>query len=279
FRRDAALILAAFPDLLDWLQHKPSRVIAHAGHWPNLLRVGQHFCAHPRPDCYIRELPLPISTKFIEQQQTILRELLEQVLPADAIDLTAKKFTARFGLRDKEPWIRLRLLDAALRDQYRLPCDALAIPLSHLARLDWQPPRVIITENEVTFLTLPMLAGSIGVWGEGFQASVLADVPWLAECHLLYWGDIDAHGFQILSQLRAAFPHTKAIMMDQATFKEFEALTGKGESLTTAPPHLTADETKLFQYVATHRLRLEQEHISHAYAVNQLQSALDNQLL
>ena len=72
-------------------------------------------------------------------------------------------------------------------------------------------------ENLVNFLTLPRYAGSVGFFGSGFAVHLLAEVEWLHHCKIIYWGDIDAHGFQILSDLRGHFPHVHSVMMDQQT--------------------------------------------------------------
>src|SRR5262249_1385055 len=56
-----------------------------------------YFVEHPRPQCYIRELPVRVHTKFVEQHAGILRELLEFLLPPEAIQPDAKTFTQRFG--------------------------------------------------------------------------------------------------------------------------------------------------------------------------------------
>ncbi len=42
-------------------------------------------------------------------------------------------------------------------------------------------------------------------------------VEWLRETELLYWGDLDAAGFQIVNQLRGYFPNLQTFLMDKAT--------------------------------------------------------------
>ncbi len=64
-------------------------------------------------------------------------------------------------------------------------------------------------------------------------------------------------------------------MMDEATFDAFEQFAGSG---TPCPaglmPQLTSPEQQLFERLAAGNIRLEQEHISHAFAVRRLQQVV-----
>lgn len=272
FRQDVALIRAQLPQLEAWLQQYPQKVIAQHGLWSDLLAVCSYFLDHPRPGLYIRELPINVHTKFLEQHRGIARELLEQLLPPESIRQDATTFEQRFGLREKEPFVRLRLLDQQLHTSHDLPLSELSVPLSQcpaLAFLSCQ--RCIITENEMTFLTLPPQRRTFALFGGGFQVSNLRSISWLATCPILYWGDLDAHGFQILSSLRSLFPHVTSLMMDQETLSAFSAFCVPGTpTLVRQLPHLTHAEHALFLHLAENNLRLEQEHISHAYTVKKL---------
>lgn len=89
-------------------------------------------------------------------------------------------------------------------------------------------------------------------------------VHWLSECPIFYWGDLDAHGFEILSQLRGLFPHIVSLMMEEETLHTFTDLCVLGPSFSTLSlPHLTQKEHALFVRLAEEKTRLEQEHISH----------------
>ena len=272
FCRDVALIRARLPQLEAWLVQYPQRVIEHHDAWPDLLAVCAYFLEHPRPNLYIRELPIAVHTKFIEQHRGILRELLEQLLSAEAIGHDAGTFELRFGVREEEPLIHLRFLDDQLRKHYGLPLSEISVPRSQFAALALGGQRCIVTENKKTFLTLPPFLATFAIFGGGFMVQNLARVPWLTECPILYWGDLDAQGFQILSALRSIFPHVTSVMMDEATLQTFADFCVEGTLCTARHlPYLTPDEQALFLHVATRNIRLEQEHISHAYALERLQ--------
>ena len=95
----------------------------------------------------------------------------------------------------------------------------------------------------MTFLTLPALPNTFALHGGGFKVSGLAAMPWLKECPLIYWGDLDAQGFQILSQLRAIFPHVAALMMNEATLQTFSDFCVAGMPCSDLAPIQRSRET------------------------------------
>jgi hypothetical protein len=277
FQRDVALIREQVPHLEAWMLSYPKKVIEYHSHWLGLLTVCRYFWEHPRPGLYIRELPLSVHTKYVEEHIGILRELLEQLLPAEAIVPDAPTFQQRFGLREEEPVIHARFLDAQLEKRYGIPLSELCAPRSQFARLDLRAQHCMITENKMTFLTLPSLPDTFALHGGGFKVSGLAAIPWLRECLLIYWGDLDAQGFQILSQLRAIFPHVVSLMMNEATLQTFSDFCVAGMPCSVRQlPYLTSEEHTLFLRLTEENIRLEQERISHSYALEQIYQAFRN---
>jgi len=271
FVEDVALIRATLPELEPWLEANPQHVIEQHGTWPDLLRTCSYFCANPRPNMYIRELPIAIHTKFIEQHVPILTRLLEALLPTEAIDMDEKSFEWRYGLRDDPPLVRIRLLDESLQAQLGLPLADVAAPIAQLIALPCERLHCIVVENKMVFLTLPPLPNSIAIFGSGFQVELLRELPWLRTCPIWYWGDLDAQGFQILARLRAIFPQVVSLMMDATTFETFREFAIPGTTCSIAElPQLTPDEHALFTNLARSKLRLEQERISYTYAVRRM---------
>jgi hypothetical protein len=274
FVSDVERIRRRFPALEDWMCANPQAVIDFSGYWDDLLLVCDYFVKHPRPNLYIRELPISVHTKFIEQHSRILRDLLDTLLPEDVITPDANNFSQRFGLKTSPPTMRIRLLEEQLDWQYGLRLDDLTLPVKQLAHLlaeHIRPKTVIIAENLMNFLTLPAHPASVGLFGRGFAAQLLADVRWLHQCRVIYWGDIDAHGFQILSDLRKLFPHVRSVMMDQQTLDDHAEYVVEGNRVRVNRfDGLTDAEAVVAQHVLEHNLRLEQEHIPQAYALIQL---------
>src|ERR1051326_5068614 len=273
FRENLAITRERCPVLVAYLETRPSDIVEFADDWAGLLEVCCYLRLHPRPNLYARELPLSVDTKFVERHQTVLARLLSVALPTSAI-VESERFEERFGLRYEQPQIRLRLLDESLRTTLGVPFGDVALPSEEFQNLGWNNLRVVVSENKMTFLTLPCMARTIGVWGAGNAAALLHSVSWLAYCELFYWGDVDAHGFEILARLREAFPRTKSIMMDAATMIRFRDLCVAGVvSNAQIRPQLTSTEEKAHQLVRSSNLRLEQERIPNQFAAAAIETA------
>jgi hypothetical protein len=256
----------SLPELMPWLERHAPHVTASLDEWDDLLAVCRYFLEHPRPNRYARELPLPVHTKFVEENEGILRRMLDFLLPAEAIEADAFDFARRFGLRYDEPLVRIRALDAQIQPASGWPSDDVSLPVSALEALSFEGCPVVISENKMTFLTLPTIENGLAIWGGGFKLDVLRNAEWLRTCDVYYWGDLDAHGFMMLSRLRSFLPQATSVMMDVETFETFRAFAVSGTpSESTALPNLTPSEQAVFQSLARNNLRLEQERISHDY--------------
>ncbi|MEL6536729.1 MAG: DUF2220 domain-containing protein [Bacteroidota bacterium] len=121
-------------------------------------------------------------------------------------------------------------------------------------------------ENEITYLTFPAVPQAWAVFGSGKAVSRLREVEWLAQTELHYWSDLDAEGFEMLNNLRQSFPHLQSLLMDQATWEAHQPWVVKGSEGKAKPlPYLQPDEQALYQHLAEHNLRLEQERVSVGY--------------
>jgi hypothetical protein len=270
--------------LLPWLEKYALRALALADDWPRILDVIAWIQLHPRPDIYPRQLDLPdIHTKFIEGHRGVLSELLDLVLPPEAIDVHRSgisQFCARYGFRDKPQRVRLRILDAS---HALLPMGTdqdLTLNTDAFDRLESPAKRVFITENEINFLAFPDMAESMVVFGGGYGFEMLANAPWLRQCEIHYWGDIDTHGFAILDQLRASLPDARSLLMDRDTLMAHRSLWTREPSPQRRDlARLTSAEREVFDDLRDNRLgdgvRLEQERIAYSrlhFALSRLQS-------
>jgi hypothetical protein len=272
FQALLAITLRQQPTLLHWLQRQPLRALALAELWSQLLDVVAWLQAHPRPDIYLRQVDLPgVHSKFIESQRGVLSELLDLTLPADAIDTMASgaaQFARRYGFRDKPLRVRLRFLDPE-HSAWVSGADAdYTISQQAFARLAPDVRHVFITENEINFLAFPPAAGSLVVFGAGYGFEAIARAAWLQQCGLHYWGDIDTHGFAILDQLRAQFPHAQSFLMDHDTLLVHQAQwTLEPQPTQRDLPRLNEAERRVYDDLRWRRLRdeplrLEQERIN-----------------
>lgn len=272
------------PAVLPWLAKRPLQALELAAEWPRLLAVVSWLVAHPRPGIYLRQVDLPgVHSKFIEAHRSVLAELLDLALPADAVDhgkTGVAQFAARYGFREKPTRIRLRVLDPAISAVPGLTCPDLTLDADSFSRLDIALRRVFITENETNFLAFPPVSDAIVIFGAGYGWDALARSRWLNRCSIHYWGDIDTHGFGILDQLRGHFAHVESFLMDQATLDAHALHWGEEPTpLLSDLPRLTASERALYDALRDNRirkhLRLEQERIGFHWLTHRLEQLLD----
>lgn len=258
------------PSLMPWLEKRPLQALELADEWPRLLAVVDWVMKHPRPALYLRQVDLPgVHSKFIEAHRAVLTELLDLVLPMDAVDTTktgVAQFAARYGFLDKPTRIRLRILDPGIRALSGTSCPDITLDASSFSQLAIAVRRVFITENETNFLAFPQVPDAMVIFGAGYGWSALAQARWLERCAIHYWGDIDTHGFAILDQLRGHFSHVNSFLMDRATLYAHEPFWGREDKQQRGDLHrLTPEESSLYNDLRDNRiregLRLEQEHL------------------
>jgi len=273
FRELAQQTLAEYPALRPWLERYPFKALEKHAVWPQLRAVCRYFQQHPAPQRFLRELDIPgVDSKFVEQNKGVLRELLDLLLPPETIcqevtALSGAGFERRFGLRHDEPLLRFRLLDPELAGPWGL--SDLSIPLGQFLALDPPCAQVFITENKINGLSFPPVPGSLVIFGLGYGIQTLREVEWLRRKELYYWGDIDTHGFAILSQMRGYFPQIRSLLMDRETLLTYRDLwtTEEAEKRCLAElSYLDGEERRLYDDLRNNRLgeniRLEQERIA-----------------
>ncbi|HEX7003338.1 MAG TPA: Wadjet anti-phage system protein JetD domain-containing protein [Trueperaceae bacterium] len=288
FEQLVATTRAGQPELLAWLEKRPLEALELAPEWPSLMATVKWLRSNPRPDIYIRQIDIQgVDTKFIEKRKRVLAELFELALPPDAVDdewRGAAGFEARYGFRRKPTRLRFRLLDPALSpltpgviEEGGEQADLdFTLPASVVSELRLPVERVFITENEINFLAFPEVPGSLVIFGGGYALDLLAEITWLRECEVHYWGDIDTHGFAILDRLRSYFPSTRSLLMDRETFMAHEGKWGSEKTPVNRDlPRLNTGETELYDDLRCNRLgerlRLEQELISYTVLLAALQ--------
>jgi hypothetical protein len=271
FRILADATAASCPRLLPWLTRRPMQLLKLADRWDKLLATVRWIDERQSPGMYLRQVDVPgVDTKFIERHRGVLAELLDLQLVPDRFDADATDFAARYRFRRKPGYVRFRSPGFAGFTELSVRADEFAAP----------PPetkRAYVVENEITYLAFPRPAGAMVIFGGGYAVDVLEPVGWLTGLDLVYWGDIDTHGFAILNRLRRRFGHARSMLMDRAT------LLAHRDQWVTEPRPLAAtlhlldpEETGLYRDllggVLGPSVRLEQERISFA-AIEQALSA------
>lgn len=267
FKLSVEKITNEFPELKEWIIKNPKKVIDNTNEWESILKVCQYFKQNPKPNLYIRELPIRVHTKFIEKNQSVIKDLLD-IFISEHINKEEKQFEKRFNLKYAEPQIRFKVLDKTISNRFFSGLDDVAIPASQFETLNLPIKKVLVVENKTTLyttLTLPKMNETIAIFGSGYSVYNLKNVNWFGGLELLYWGDIDVQGFEILSQFRTYFPQTRSVLMDKQTFDQFfEDDRGTPTNISTKL-NLTDEEQQLYDILKTNNWRLEQEKIPLEY--------------
>jgi hypothetical protein len=236
---------------------------------------------NPASNLYPRQLPVGgLDSKWLEKRKKLLADLVGVVQDGSTIegDFRTSDFYQRCGLKSPPQLIRLRILDESLRQRTGGLSD-ISAPWDQLAELDLPVIKIFIVENLQTGLAFYDLPGSVVIMRLGYGVDVLGRLPWISNAHSIYWGDLDTHGFAILSRARTYLPALRSILMDEATLLSHENLwtEEKDQHAAETLPLLTDAEQAVYQSIKRNvwgqRVRLEQERINWNVAWNMLQQS------
>lgn len=255
-----------------WALAHPIKALEVGAQWPQLLRASEWLRLNRGSGKYLRQVNVPgIDTKFLENHRRLLAEIL-------GVRRGATDFTADLGLNGKPPRLRLRFEAGAFdlplvltEAEFRVEeFQALA------ARAGRGITRVLLIENEITFLSVPVPPRGVVMWGRGYAVDNPGALSWLHDRDVAYWGDIDSHGFAILNRLRRHLPRVTSVLMDEQTLVTHKDRWVREPRPTAADlAHLTPAEFDLYRDLVTdrfgERIRLEQEYVDWRWALNMLQ--------
>jgi len=258
-RRFEELLAAAqhHPRVREWIVGNPLRALEMEHQMPQLIAAHEWLDVHRGSFRYLREISAPgVDTKFAERYRPVLAAML-------GVSSTSSGFLADLGLRSKPGLVRLRPAPSL---GLPAPLTELALRSEELAQLTLEPRVAVIVENEISYLSVEVPDDGVVIWGRGFDVDNVGRLRWLADADVLYWGDIDTHGFAILDRLRAWLPRTRSVLMDRETLLAHrERWVSEDRPATSVLTRLTHDERNLYlELVADglgQRVRLEQERI------------------
>lgn len=276
------------------------------GDWPATIERGRRRAvelANRFPDL---ERPRHVVTATVDWEDLDFALLLETVgwfrssLPDERARLTPRQVPVE-GIHAKWLNTRRRLVAemAGLDDLGLLPDHPARIHFTYLdpdylaegarrhdslsvgdtSELPYEPAIVLISENKDTAVGFPPLPKGIAVEGEGRGASTHARIDFIANAPLVvYWGDMDADGLEILNEFRGVGVAAQSVLMGLDAFEEWERFgTNRdqhGKDLGARAPrpvdHLTEDEHALYSSLVSRDWRrfrrIEQERIPLAVA-------------
>lgn len=86
----------------------------------------------------------------------------------------------------------------------------------------YRPEVVIITENKDTAIHFPPTPSAVVVEGAGYGGATIAAFDWIVTATtIVYWGDLDAAGFEILDGFRRDGVPAISILMDIETYRAY----------------------------------------------------------
>ena len=248
--------------LVPWLTGHPMRALRMPEAWDRLVATVRWIERHQSPGMYLRQVDVPsVDTKFIERHKGLLAELLDAQLDPSRVNAAAPDFVGRYGFLRKPGYIRFRV-PSGFRG-----FSELTIRTDELTAAPDGITRAYVIENEITYLAFPVHSAAMVIFGGGYAIPVLEPLGWLADLDVVYWGDIDTHGFAILNRLRHHLPHARSMLMDRGTL-----LSHRDHWVTEpSPAAVTLDllapaESALYADLTSdaygRSVRLEQERIS-----------------
>ncbi|MGY1838422.1 MULTISPECIES: Wadjet anti-phage system protein JetD domain-containing protein [unclassified Modestobacter] len=233
-----------------------------------LCRAADWFAAHNATGLTPRQVPIPgLHAKWLNTRRALVRELAG---------------VENLGLLPDHPArIHFTYLDPDHRASGGRAHDSATV--DDRVALPYRPEVVIISENKDTAIHFPPVPGGVSVEGAGTGGSTIAAFDWITSApRVIYWGDMDADGLEILDGFRDAGVPAASILMDPATYDAWEGfgtnVDKNGKPLGPRPPrpvlHLTAAERTLYhQLIApdwTRHRRVEQERIPLSVALGQV---------
>lgn len=263
---DLLLLAEQHPRVRQWMLAHPHRALALADEMPQLIAAHVWLDGHRESRRYLREISAPgVDTKFAERHRPVLAAML-------GVSSTAAGFLAELGLRSKPGLVRLRPAPSLGLPP---PLTELAVRSEELAQLAVEPSVAVVVENEITYLSIDVPGDGVVIWGKGFDVDNVGRLRWLADADVLYWGDIDTHGFAILDRLRAWLPRARSVLMDRETLLAHrDRWVSEDRPATSVLSRLTPDEQALYSELVAdglgERVRLEQERVDWHWAAKRL---------
>lgn len=288
-RRD--LLEGRFPQMRlapPWSRYEEVATKWSAVDFSRLLSLLEWFEANPGSLLYQRQLPVAgIDTKWLDTRRSLVRDFCL----ASQGKASGGDFYEACGLRALPATLRMRVLCPQLRQAAGGLSDIEA-PIEDLAQLQLRPRTLLIVENLASGIALPPIRGAVVFMKLGHAISELSRIPWLfaddsgggGPEQLLYWGDLDTHGFVILARARALFPKLHSLLMDEATLlrgKEqwvVEDAQARVEHLERLTPAEQQVYKALREQAFGQNVRLEQERLAWPDCLRALRELMPNQV-
>lgn len=253
-----------------------------------LLQAVRWFRDNPRSGETIRRVPVVgMHTKWLKRHRRLVIAMLgvQAALPIQDSDLDQSEVEDLpsteldlLGLKPLPPQVDLLVLDPAIRAILG-GLRQIRAPLKEIADLPIRPSAVLVVENKEAALPLTDRVGVVVLHSLGNHLDALEQLSWLPSHNTWYWGDLDRHGFTLLSRARSRHNGLAGVLMDPDALAKYGHLkTEENEQRWDSPdPTLTYDESEALRLLAAGDgpyARIEQERIP----IDNVEKALDGVL-
>ena len=172
---------------------------------------------------------------------------------------------AALGLRPLPREISVVLADPILRTAVG-GLRQITAPVDELAGLQIHPDAVLIVENKEPALAWSDTTGLAVIHSLGNHLDVLSRLPWIRPDSCWYWGDLDRHGFTLLSRARTMVPQLASLLMAPGDIETYRSLGVEEDLDRYDQPDSTltlaeANALAALQLTDGKHLRTEQERI------------------
>lgn len=267
FQSLCARLLNWRPTLKSLFSEEPLLILQHQDQWNALILVIDYCINNNLNSFYLRNIPVSVHTKYIEENRTIIRKLLS-FLDSERFQSIENDLELYLGVTKKPKLFAARWLDSELARLYNNNRTVFAITASDLRNVEWHLKEIWIVENETSLFMLPEKKNTLVICGSGKAVELLNSIPLFQKNRLVYWGDMDEDGFLILSNFRSNYPNLLACMMDEETLNSHIDFIEKqpAKYKTSASNHfLLPHEFNAFEKLKIVNGRLEQERLEMSY--------------
>ncbi|GAB3020726.1 DUF3322 and DUF2220 domain-containing protein [Niabella terrae] len=259
------------PEIRGFLLDSPEKVWELKQVWPSIQKVVDYLLANDVSLHYLRSIPVPVHSKFMENHQSVILRIL-QVLAPERFTAASRSLGETLSVRRKPHIYPVRWLDATLALDLMHGMEVVGITDETMQHVDWNIQEVWLVENETNLYLIPPRKNALAIFSRGYATHRLGNIPFFSRGRLLYWGDLDEDGYEMLNAMREYYPHLQSVFMDENTLRLHVGELGKQNAVykTSVLPWLTEKERAAYHILKFQNGRLEQERIRQDYIADEL---------
>lgn len=261
-------VLVKKPELREYFAKNYQVLLEFKDDWNNIVNVINYLENNKVQGLYIREINVPVHTKFLEEKQVLLFHILKFLKP-EMGSINAKNFTEFLSLSKFPELRKMRWLDQNLADKYSGSIISVGFHLEEWKKVNWEVDEIWLVENLTNLQLIPKRKNALAIFAKGFALHDLKDSIILHNGKIFYWGDLDEHGYILLSQIREIYPHVISVFMEDKTVLAHQKEMFTHPFLNKSSPSMLTEEEQLgFEILKRENGRIEQERINQEYIIN-----------